>query len=215
MNPQERNLTKIESSLLVGSFCPTIVGSIAMGAEIIASVIPIPGISLVLGALKGIYDTAERSTVSAEESARLMAYCGATTAALSQYARLIQPTDATLRLLTDAANALEALNALVATNAARSALSQLFAGNDYKLAAMSAEKEVERAMRSLMDLATVQGMAEAASINGKVDMLLKRRSPPPPPPPPPTQISLFTRRRPSQHFPIPKLLHLSPDLTSS
>jgi hypothetical protein len=178
---QDRSLSKIQSSLLVGSFCSTVAGSLAMGADIIASAVPIPGFPLVLVALKGIYAIAKSCTVSDEESARLMAYCGATTASLSQYARVIKPTDAALRHLNEAATALEALKDLVSANAARSAFAQLFTGNEYKLAAMLAEKKVEAAVRSAMDLAMQQNMADVASINGKVDVLLKRRSPNPPP----------------------------------
>ena len=148
-----------------------------MGADIIASVVPIPGFTLVLSALKGTYDVAMNCTGSGEESARLMAYCGATTASLSQYARHIKPTDATIRLLNEAATALDALKDLVAAHAARSAFAQLFAANEYKFAAMSAERVVERSMRSVMELAMQQNMTDAANINGKVDVLLKRRYP--------------------------------------
>jgi hypothetical protein len=117
-----------------------------------------------------------------------MAYCGATTASLSQYARHIKPTDATIRLLNEAATALEALKDLVAAHAARSAFAQLFAANEYKFAAMSAERVVERSMRSVMELAIQQNMADAASINGKVDVLLKKGSRPSPPPLPPFEL---------------------------
>ncbi len=145
-----------------------------MGSGIISSVVP--GFSAVLSALKAIHDLANQNKGNIEGLPRLMAYCGATTAALSQYARVIRLEPDALRALDDAATALYNLRDIIDEYTARSALEKLFVGKEYKVAAMSAKEQVGQAMHSVMELATVQTMDDAAIIKKKVDTLLERRS---------------------------------------
>jgi hypothetical protein len=151
-----------------------------LGADIISSAVP--GFPIALKILKGIYDMAEKSSAIGEECARLKAYCGATTASLAQYARLTL-TDAASRQLTNASNSLQKLQTILAAQTESTPFVQLFGGSEYKTAAVCAEREVQQAVRSLMELATPDKMANAVEINEKVDRLLKRRSTQPPPPP--------------------------------
>jgi hypothetical protein len=183
---KEASLAKIQPSLFSGSLCSTAADGLALGVEVLVSLAPVPGLTLALGALKCLYEAVNGVAGGGEEAARIAAYCGATTAALSRYAGLVKPSDAeALRLLADATRALKTLQGLVEAQASRGTLAKLFFSSaGYREAAHAAEQEVDRAVRMLMFLATERSMADAAAVNVKVDALLKKRCPPHPPPEP-------------------------------
>jgi hypothetical protein len=176
------HLAKISRTMLADSGCPDFAAALEMGSTILEMAVPIPGFFLVIKSLQCIYVVAANSTACDEESARLMAYTASMTASFSQFAKRIEPSPAVTKVLDEASDRLDILRTLIDTFDAQHAIARMFSGAQYKAAAEQAERDVDRAIRAVIDLAQLQGIADIADVKSKVELLLSRRCSPNPPP---------------------------------
>jgi hypothetical protein len=173
VRPQAGHVHTISRFLLNGM---AVSGALELGAELVFSAAPIPGLMAVFMALRGIHKLASDLKACDKEAARLMVYCAAMTKALTPVADKLQSTPELDHALKRAATALEALLGIITARQEHGAIQKLFTSQEFHDAAEAARQEVEAAVRGVMNAALVQGVVYAAETNGMVELLLQRRS---------------------------------------
>ena len=139
--------------------------------------VSLPGFSLVIIGLRNLYGMASECCEDEEEdSARLIAYCGAVAASLSAYCGKVKPDETCMRFLEDAGESLNQLCEIHQGNCRRSGLlSKLLSSEKFVIQSKRVKERIQLAIRAIMDLAQLQSMAEVCAMNEKVDTLLHKR----------------------------------------
>jgi hypothetical protein len=170
---QERKLSKLSSSMMEGTCFSKLGDVLKAGVELVG--VATPGFALAIMAFKGVYDLASSFLGCAEESARLMTYCGAMATALSRFNGKVRETPELTAALNEAAEALQQLRASIDGHMTQSTFEKMFTSSSFISASEQMKQDVEKAVRKAMDEAQLQGMEDAAKTRENVELLLMRR----------------------------------------